>query len=223
MTGSKPKRKTISSAVMSGVLLHLEKNILVLRDQKVMLDETLAKLYGIETKALIQAVKRNAERFPDDFMFQLVNQEVASMRSQSVTSSTQATDSQRKSQRHTLPYAFTEQGVAMLSSVLNSPRAVTVNIEIMRIFVRVRALATSHGEFAKRLGELEQQTQALSAKHDGFSRDTRHHLKQVFDVLRELMEPPPTPPKRPMGFVTRRGSGTKNARLTKPRASENRK
>ena len=117
--------------------------------------------------------------------------------------------------RRTAPYAFTEQGVAMLSSVLNSPRAVTVNIEIMRIFVRVRALATSHGEFAKRLAELEHKTQALSAKHDGFSRDTRHHLKQVFDVLRQLMEPAATPPKRPMGFMATKGNGTKTARNKK--------
>lgn len=183
-----------------------------------MLDEDLAELYGIETKALVQAVKRNRERFPDDFMFQLTFQEFTNLRSQIVTSKTEG-----RGGRRTAPYAFTEQGVAMLSSVLNSPHAVALNIEIMRIFVRVRALATSHGEFAKRLTELEQKTQALSAKHDGFSRDTRHHLKQVFDVLRELMEPPPTPPKRPMGFIATKNNGVKNTRPAHPRTMRNKK
>lgn len=121
--------------------------ILVLRQQRVMLDADLAELYGVPTKVLIQAVKRNQERFPADFMFQLENQDVTALRSQIVTSKT------GRGGRRTAPYAFTEQGVAMLSSVLNSPRAVAVNIEIMRTFVRVRALASTHSDLAQRLSE----------------------------------------------------------------------
>lgn len=169
--------------------------ILSLREQRVMLDADLAELYGVQTKVLVQAVKRNFARFPDDFMFQLTAEEFAALRSQSVTSNA------GRGGRRTAPYAFTEQGVAMLSSVLGSPRAIAVNIEIMRTFVRVRALAATHGDLAKRLGELEEKTEALALQHDSFSRNTRAQLKQVFDAIRELMTPP-DPPKRPIGFVT---------------------
>lgn len=103
--------------------------------------------------------------------------------------------------RRTAPYVFTEQGVAMLSSVLGSARAIVVNIEIMRTFVRVRVLAITHSELAKRLAELEDKTDLLETQHDVFSRNTRIQLRQVFDALRELMTPP-EPPKRPIGFVT---------------------
>ena len=160
-----------------------------------MLDADLAQLYGVETRVLVQAVKRNLPRFPDDFMFQLTVEEFANLRSQSVISSA------AHGGRRTAPYAFTEQGVAMLSSVLGSPRAITVNIEIMRTFVRVRALAATHADLAKRLTELEEKTDALNMNHDTFSRNTRAQLKQVFDALRALMTPP-DPPKRPIGFVT---------------------
>ena len=100
-----------------------------------------------------------------------------------------------------MPYAFTEQGVAMLSSVLNSPRAVAVNIEIMRTFVRVRELAATHGDLAARLDELEAKAETLSMRHDAFAHNTRAQLKQVFEAIRQLMTPP-DPPKRPIGFVT---------------------
>lgn len=172
--------------------------ILMLREQRVMLDADLADLYGVATKVLVQAVKRNLVRFPADFMFQLNGEEFASLRSQSVTS--KLGSSPGRGGRRTAPYAFTEQGVAMLSSVLGSPRAIAVNIEIMRTFVRVRALAASHGDVAKRLAELEQKTEALTMSQDAFTRNTRNQLKQVFDALRELMTPP-DPPKRPIGFV----------------------
>ncbi len=115
------------------------------------------------------------------------------MRSQFVTSNTE-----RRGGRRTAPYAFTEQGVAMLSTVLGSPRAIAVNIEIMCTFVRVRALATTHGDLAKRLSELEQATDALAMPHDTSNRNTRAQFKQVFETLRALM----TPPERPIGFVT---------------------
>jgi hypothetical protein len=174
---------------------HIESRILALREQRVMLDADLAVLYGVETRVLVQAVKRNLARFPKDFMFQLSAEEFANLRSQTVTSSA------GHGGRRTAPYAFTEQGVAMLSSVLGSQRAIAVNIEIMRTFVRVRALATTHGDLAKRLAELEKKTDLLATQHDTFSRNTRIQLRQVFDALRELMTPP-DPPKRPIGFVT---------------------
>lgn len=174
--------------------------ILTLREQRVMLDTDLAELYGVQTKVLVQAVKRNLARFPADFMFQLTAEEFAVLRSQFVTSNAQPRTEGRGGRR-TAPYAFTEQGVAMLSSVLGSTRAIAVNIEIMRTFVRVRALAATHGDLAKRLAELEEKTEALAMSHDTFSRNTRNQLKQVFDALRELMTPP-DPPKRPIGFVT---------------------
>ena len=173
----------------------IQSRILALREQRVMLDADLAQLYGVETRVLVQAVKRNLSRFPEDFMFQLSAEEFAALRSQSVISNTEG-----RGGRRTAPYAFTEQGVAMLSSVLGSSRAIAVNIEIMRTFVRVRALAATHGDLAKRLAELEDKTEALAMNHDTFSRNTRAQLKQVFDALRELMTPP-DPPKRPIGFI----------------------
>lgn len=131
----------------ASTLLPLESithRILLLREQKVLLDADLAALYGVETKVLLQAVKRNLERFPEDFMFQLTNQEFNVLRSQSVTSSSEALETLRWGGRRTAPYAFTEQGVAMLSSILSSPQAVQVNIAIMRAFVKLRELAMTH-------------------------------------------------------------------------------
>ena len=149
-----------------------------MRGQKVMLDADLAALYGVSTKALIQAMTRNPARFPLDFAFQLTNQELAILRSQIVTSSWGG--------RRSLPYAFTEQGVAMLSSVLRSDRAVQVNVEIMRTFVRLRDLVGHNRELSKRLDDLE-------SKYD-------RQFKVVFDAIRELMTPP-APAKRKIGFV----------------------
>lgn len=185
----------MSTAGASTLAPHIASRILALREQRVMLDADLALLYGVETRVLVQAVKRNAARFPQDFMFQLSREEFVNLRSQSVISSSS------HGGRRTAPYAFTEQGVAMLSSVLGSPRAVAVNIEIMRTFVKVRALAATHQDIGKRLAELEEKTERLSMQHDTFSRNTRAQLKQVFDALRELMTPP-EPAKRPIGFVT---------------------
>jgi hypothetical protein len=156
--------------------------ILFMRGQRVILDSDIAALYGVQVKTLVQAVKRNPERFPSDFMFQLKKQEVARLRSQSVTSN-------GRGGRRYAPYAFTEQGVAMLSSVLRSQRAVCVNIEIMRAFVRLRAMLVSNETLARKLAELE-------AKYD-------HQFRVVFDAIRELMATPdPARKKRPIGFVT---------------------
>lgn len=175
----------------------IQSRILSLRGQRVMLDADLAQLYGVETRAVVQAVKRNAPRFPADFMFQLDDDEFAALRSQTVISNVAGTG---RGGRRTAPYAFTEQGVAMLSSVLSSERAVAVNIEIMRTFVRVRELAVTHQDLAKRLAELEKKTELVAMQHESFSRNTRNQLRQVFDALRELMTPP-EPAKRPIGFV----------------------
>jgi ORF6N domain len=174
----------------------ITQHILSLREHRVMLDTDLAALYGVETKVLVQAVKRNLERFPEDFMFQLSTEEFANLRSQFVTSSL------RKGYggRRYAPYAFTEQGVAMLSSVVNSPRAIAINIEIMRAFVQLRAFAMSHQDLAKQLAELQEKTESVAMQQDTFNRNTKAQLRQVFDALRELMTPT-EPPKRPIGFV----------------------
>jgi hypothetical protein len=160
----------------------IERAILVLRGHKVMLDADLATLYEVETRALVQAVKRNIERFPEDFMFQLDVEEVQALRSQSVISNAPGRGGRRYA-----PYAFTEQGVAMLSTVLNSPRAIAVNIEIMRAFVRLRLILASNKELARRLDQLEAKTDAK--------------FKAVFEAIRQLMTPP-EPKRRPIGFLT---------------------
>jgi len=160
----------------------IEKKILIIRGDKVMLDADLAELYGVETKMLIRAVKRNIERFPEDFMIQLDTDEFDNLRFQFGTSS-------RWGGRRYLPYAFTEQGVAMLSSVLNSKRAVQVNIEIMRAFVNLRQMLSSNAELARRLNTLEK-------KYDS-------QFKAVFDAIRQLMIPPESKKKK-IGFKRER-------------------
>jgi hypothetical protein len=135
----------------------IERAILLIRGQKVLLDEDLAELYEVETKVLNQAVRRNVERFPEDFMFPLTPEEWESLRSQNVT-----LKGGRGQHRKYLPYAFTEQGVAMLSSVLRSPRAVQVNIDIMRAFVRLRQFLASHEELARKVAEMEKELQRVS-------------------------------------------------------------
>jgi len=160
----------------------IESRILLIRGQKVMLDSDLAALYGVETKALVRAVRRNAERFPPDFMFQLSGEEFAILRRQSGTSSS----GRGWGGRRYRPYTFTEQGVAMLSSVLRSKRAILVNVEIMRAFIRLRGMLAAHKDLARRLDELER-------KYD-------RQFAVVFDAIRELMEPPKEPPKGRMGF-----------------------
>lgn len=167
--------------------------ILLVRGQRVMMDSDLASLYGVETRVLVQAVKRKLDRFPIDFMFQLTQEEVADLRSQSVISSWGG--------RRYPPYAFTGQGVAMLSSVLNSPQAIAVNIEVVRIFVRLRGLLASSRELSAKLEDLERRTELLALQHDSFARNTRAQLKQVFDAIRSLMAPPEPSRKRPIGFV----------------------
>jgi hypothetical protein len=185
--------------VSSASLLPLEAitlRIVALRGQRVILDTDLAALYDVPTKRFNEAVKRNLAKFPADFMFALNTEEWAALRSQFATLNTG-----RGQHRKYLPYAFTEHGALMAASILNSPRAVQVSVYVVRAFVRLRELAITHGDLAKRLDELEQRTEALAMQHETFSRNTRAQLKQVFDALRELMTPS-DPPKRPIGFVT---------------------
>lgn len=149
----------------------------------VMLDSDLAALYGVETKVLIQAVKRNLKRFPIDFMFRLTTEEYAVLRSQSVTS-----NKSKRGGRRYLPYAFTEQGVAMLSSVLNSERAINVNIEIIRAFVKLRKILSSTEELSQKLDALERKYH----EHD-------EQFKVIFEAIRQLMDQPKLKPRQ-IGF-----------------------
>ena len=161
----------------------IERRICIIRGHKVMLDSDLAGLYQVPTKAFNQAVRRNRERFPDDFMFQLSKDEAGDLRSQTVTSSWGG--------RRYRPYVFTQEGVAMLSSVLNSPRAVKVNIAIMRAFVRLREMADTHRDLARKITEMEK-------KYDA-------QFRVVFDAIRKLVEPPPVSAKGRIGFVASTG------------------
>lgn len=163
----------------------IEKRIFVIRGRQVMLDEDLADLYGVETKRLVEQVKRNLDRFPEDFMLQLSKEEAAALRSQIATSNV------GRGGRRYAPYVFTEQGVAMLSSVLRSKRAIAVNIEIMRAFVELRRIASTHAAMEKRLEQIERGM----GEHDD-------QLEQIFNALRQLIAPPPRP-KHPIGFGVR--------------------
>ena len=160
----------------------IEKKIYLIRNQKVMLSVDLAELYDVETRALNQAVKRNIERFPEDFMFQLNDSEFQNLKSQIVTSSWGG-------MRRANPYAFTEQGIAMLSSVLKSDRAIKVNIEIMRTFVKIRKIILQNKDLADKLAQLEIKTE----KHD-------KDIKAIIDAIRQLMTPPEKT-KRKIGFI----------------------
>jgi hypothetical protein len=152
-----------------------------IRSKKVMLDHDLAKLYGVETSYLTRQVRRNIERFPEDFMYQLTRQEVRNLKCHFGTSSWGGI---RK-----LPYVFTEQGVAMLSSVLNSRRAIQVNIQIMRAFIKLKELLLTHKELAIKLEALEEKY----AEHD-------ERIKDIFEAIRQLLTPPPEKQRKIIGF-----------------------
>jgi hypothetical protein len=173
-------RSTSAPRAREVVSLAIESRIHTIRGVRVMLSTDLALLYGVAPRVLVQAVQRNRSRFPKDFLFQLKATEQRNLKSQSVISSWGGV-------RRARPYAFTEQGVAMLSSVLRSARAVRVNVEIMRAFVRLRHVAASVSDLARKLDELER------------SYDAR--FRTVFQAIRQLMQPP-APPRRRIGFVT---------------------
>lgn len=162
--------------------------ILVVRSHRVMLDADLASLYAVPTKALLQAVRRNAERFPEDLMFELEAEEWELLRSQSVTSN------EGRGGRRYAPFVITEQGVAMLSTVLRSPRAIAVNIEIMRAFVRLREVLAANKELAKQFAALESRIDKRLADQD-------QAIVDILKAIRSLMNPA-EPRKRPIGFVT---------------------
>ncbi|HSW55693.1 MAG TPA: ORF6N domain-containing protein [Ignavibacteriaceae bacterium] len=174
------KNKIVKAEV--ALIERIEKKIFLIRNQKVMLSTHLAGLYEVEVKVLNQAVRRNIDRFPKDFMFQLSKKEFENLKSQIVTSSWGGI-------RRSLPYAFTEQGVAMLSSVLNSKKAIKVNIQIMRAFVKLREILSTHKELAQKLKELEFKIDS----HD-------QQIQAIFDVINQLITPS-DPPKRKMGFT----------------------
>lgn len=168
----------------------VERKIYLIRGHKAMLDSDLAVLYGVETKNLNKAIKRNLERFPEDFMFRLTYEEAKSLRFHLGTSK------EGRGGRRYLPFVFTEQGVAMLSSVLQSRRAVQVNIAIMRAFVRLREILLTHKDLADKIAALE-----LKYKnHDLRLSEYDKHITAIFEAIRQLMAPPPEPPKRRIGF-----------------------
>ncbi len=156
----------------------IERKIYLIRHQRVMMDSDLAALYQVPTKVLVQAVKRNLQRFPHDFMFQLTQEEFKILRSQTVTSSWGG--------RRYPPFAFTEQGVSMLSSVLNSELAIQLNIHIIRTFIRIRELILTHKD-------LQKQIENMGKKYD-------RKFQVVFEAIRQLLEPKPNPNKQPIGF-----------------------
>jgi hypothetical protein len=170
--------------------------ILLVRGQKVLLDVDLAALYGVETRRLNEQVRRNSDRFPEDFIFRLTAEEV-----EALNLSQFATGSQKHRDPRFTPFAFTEHGAIMAATILKSPRAVEMSVYVVRAFVRLREVLASNVELAKRLDDLEQTTEALAMQHDTFARNTRAQLKQVFDAIRELMTPPEPQKKRPIGFT----------------------
>lgn len=164
--------------------------IVILRGQRAIVDADLAALYGVPTKRLNEQVRRNAERFPADFMFALSQEEWDALRSQSATLKTG-----RGQHRKYLPFAFTEHGAIMAATVLNSPRAVEVSIYVVRAFVQLRELLASHKELATRLKELETRMERKLMTQD-------QAIAGILDAIRQLMTPPPAPKKRSIGFVT---------------------
>lgn len=167
--------------------------IYVIRDQKIMLDRDLASLYGVETKVLNQAVRRNIARFPEDFMFELTQQEFEPLRSQFVTLKT------RGAHTKYLPTAFTEQGVAMLSSVLRSPQAIQVNIQVMRVFTRIRQMLTDNTELRLEIAEIKHAVEKISKKQDGQDKN----IELIFEYIDRLQEKAelPVPERNAIGFT----------------------
>ena len=172
----------------------IEARIQTIRSQRVMIDRDLAEVFGVLTKALNQAVKRNSGRFPGDFMFQLNETEKAEV-------VTNCDHLSKLKFSKVLPYAFTEHGAIQAANVLASAQAVEMGIYVVRAFVQLRQAASLHADLAKRLTQLELTTERLEMSHDTFSRNTRAQLRQVMDALKELMVPPESP-KRPIGFIT---------------------
>jgi hypothetical protein len=186
----------MSNPINSLPLEAITHRIRLLRGQKVLLDSDLATLYGVPTKRLNEQVKRNLDRFPADFMFLLTEDEFAGLRSQFATLNTG-----RGQHRKYLPYAFTEHGAIMASMILNSSYATEISVYVVRAFIQLREVLANHRDLAKKLIELERKTEALSIRHDNLAQTTRVQLKQAFEAIRELMEPPKSSKPRPIGFI----------------------
>jgi hypothetical protein len=188
------KKRTAQRGESLAPVEQIERAILLIRGQRVMLDRDLAELYGVETRVLNQGVRRNIQRFPEDFMFELTRDEIQSI-SQTVTSS--------KIKYSKRVHAFTEQGVAMLSSVLNSARAIEVNISIMRAFVRLREVVSTHKKLEVKLSELERKME----KHD-------ESIEAIFEAIRQLMTPPEKA-RRKIGFEVKEKPGGHRKKATR--------
>ena len=178
----------------TNVTLRLENRILTIRGQKVIIDADLAELYGVETRRLNEQVRRNQNRFPADFIFELTSDEFADLKSQFATSSWGG--------RRKLPLAFTEHGAIMTATVLSSTRAVEMSVYVVRAFVQLREVLTAHKDLAIKLASLERQMQALALKHESLAQNSRLQLKQVFEAIHELMTPTQPVKKRSIGFVS---------------------
>jgi ORF6N domain len=182
----------------------IESRIQLLRGQRVLIDSDLAALYGVDTRRLNEQVKRNADRFPADFVIQLTQEEFIDLKSQIATSSSASSG---HGGRRKLPLAFTEHGAIMAATVLNSQQAIEMGIYVVRAFVQLRQLTASHQDLAKRLSELELKAEGLELKQQGINHNTRNQLKHIIETLRELTNstaapaPEPEVKKRPIGFV----------------------
>jgi hypothetical protein len=175
----------------------IERRIIVLRGEKVLLDADLAALYGASTGRFNEQVKRNRARFPADFIFQLTDHELRALRSQFAISNERA----GRGGRRYLPLAFTEHGAIMAATILNTPRAVEVSVYVVRAFVHLRDALASHRDLAKKLEALEKKTEALALNHDELAANTGAQFREVLEALRALMSPP-EPRRRPIGFIT---------------------
>lgn len=189
-TTKKPLGPTIAPSAQ------IESRILLIRGQKVIIDADLAELYGVPTKALNQAVKRNAPRFPQDFMFQLT-----SVEKQEVVTNCDHLSKLKFSK--TLPFVFTEHGAIQAANVINSEQAIEIGVYVVRAFVRLRELVSSNKDLEFRLAELENKAELMELKQGTFEHNTRIQLKQIFEAIRELMKQPEPEPvkKRSIGFI----------------------
>ena len=187
----------MSTSDKQTTLAAIPHRIQMIRGEKVLLDADLAALYQVPTKRLNEQVRRNPNRFPPDFLFQLTDQEVRLLRSQIATSKR----SSGRGGRRYLPFAFTEHGALMVANILNSAHAIEVSLYVVRAFIRLRETLAAHKQLAGKLDQLERKTAALAAKHDSLARSTHAQFRQVIEALRELMSPPTTK-RTPIGFIT---------------------
>ena len=192
---STPKNIVVTEAIPA--------RILTIRGQRVLIDADLAELYGVSTKVLNQAVKRNQVRFPADFMFQLLPEE-------KIEVVTNCDHLAKLKFSKSLPFAFTEHGAIQAANVLNSPQAVDMGIYVVRAFVRMREMLATHQDLARRLADLEEKTEALTLQQDTFAHNTRIQLKQVVEAVRQLTTQP-EPLKRPIGFTTNLQASTQDS------------